>query len=50
MLGIAGSGSSKGWSTGHVKSNFLCNLGYGDASRLPARNPRLDFHEACNLM
>jgi 3-hydroxypropanoate dehydrogenase len=35
---------------GHVKSNFLCNLGYGDSSKLFARNPRLDFREACSLM
>jgi 3-hydroxypropanoate dehydrogenase len=32
------------------KSNFLCNLGYGDASKLLARNPRLDFDEACRLL
>jgi 3-hydroxypropanoate dehydrogenase len=32
-----------------VKSNFLCNLGYGDASKLHPRNPRLDFTEACRL-
>jgi 3-hydroxypropanoate dehydrogenase len=30
-----------------VKSNFLCNLGYGDASKLHPRSPRLDFDEAC---
>ncbi len=35
---------------GHVKSNFLCNLGYGDSSKLYPRNPRLDFKEACTLM
>ncbi|MGD0436042.1 MAG: malonic semialdehyde reductase [Bryobacteraceae bacterium] len=33
-----------------VKSNFLCNLGYGDASKLLPRNPRLDFDEACQLL
>jgi len=33
-----------------VKSNFLCNLGYGDASKLPPRNPRLAFEEACRLL
>src|SRR6201999_1488148 len=27
----------------HVKSNFLCNLGYGDPSKLFPRNPRLEF-------
>jgi 3-hydroxypropanoate dehydrogenase len=29
-----------------VKSNFLCNLGYGDASKLYPRSPRLTFEEA----
>jgi 3-hydroxypropanoate dehydrogenase len=33
-----------------VKSNFLCNLGHGDASKLFPRNPRLDFEEACRLL
>jgi len=35
---------------GHVKSNFLCNLGYGDGSRLHPRLPRLPFNEACSLL
>jgi 3-hydroxypropanoate dehydrogenase len=35
---------------GHVKSNFLCNLGYGDSSKLFPRLPRLDFKEACSLL
>jgi 3-hydroxypropanoate dehydrogenase len=33
-----------------VKSNFLCNLGYGDHSKLFPRNPRLDFDQACQLL
>jgi 3-hydroxypropanoate dehydrogenase len=33
-----------------VKSNFLCNLGYGDEPKLPPRNPRLAFEEACRLI
>jgi 3-hydroxypropanoate dehydrogenase len=33
-----------------VKSNFLCNLGHGDASALFPRNPRLEFDEACRLL
>ena len=33
-----------------VKSNFLCNLGYGDASKVMPRNPRLAFDEACKLL
>ena len=35
---------------GHVRSNFLCNLGYGDASKLYPRAPRLAFEEACTLL
>jgi 3-hydroxypropanoate dehydrogenase len=33
-----------------VKSNFLCNLGYGDESKLFPRNPRLPFEEACRVL
>ena len=33
-----------------IKSNFLCNLGYGDASKLFPRTPRLAFEEACRLL
>jgi 3-hydroxypropanoate dehydrogenase len=33
-----------------VKSNFVCNLGYGDQEKLPPRNPRLSFDEACRLL
>jgi 3-hydroxypropanoate dehydrogenase len=35
---------------GHVKSNFLCNIGYGDVATLKPRGPRLDFSEACTLL
>jgi 3-hydroxypropanoate dehydrogenase len=35
---------------GHVKTNFLCNLGYGDPSKLFPRLPRLPFNEACSLL
>ena len=34
---------------GTVKSNFLCNLGYGDPSRLRPRAPRLPFEDACRF-
>jgi 3-hydroxypropanoate dehydrogenase len=33
-----------------VKSNFLCNLGRGDPSKVMPRNPRLAFDEACKLL
>jgi 3-hydroxypropanoate dehydrogenase len=35
---------------GHVRSNFLCNLGYGDPAGLHPRLPRLAFEEACTLL
>jgi 3-hydroxypropanoate dehydrogenase len=33
-----------------TKSNFLCALGYGDASQLHQRSPRLTFEEACQVI
>ena len=33
-----------------VRSNFLCNIGHGDGSRLRPRNPRLEFEEACAFL
>jgi 3-hydroxypropanoate dehydrogenase len=36
--------------SGTVKSNFLCNLGYGDVSKLHPRAPRLSFDEACKVV
>lgn len=33
-----------------VKSNFLCNLGYGDPAKLFNRSPRLNFEEACRIL
>ena len=35
---------------GRWKSNFLCNLGYGDPARLHPRNPRPPFEEACRIL
>ena len=32
------------------KSNFICNIGYGDSSGLSPRSPRLDFNEACKIL
>lgn len=32
------------------KSNFLCNLGYGDPTKLYPRLPRLPFSEACQIL
>jgi 3-hydroxypropanoate dehydrogenase len=33
-----------------VKSNFLCNIGHGDKSKLHPRSPRLSFEEACQVL
>jgi len=33
-----------------IKSNFLCNLGYGDPSKVMPRNPRPAFDEVCRLL
>ena len=33
-----------------VKSNFLCNIGYGDPSGLFERSPRLPFDDACEIV
>jgi 3-hydroxypropanoate dehydrogenase len=35
---------------GRIKSNFLCNLGHGHPAGVYARNPRLDFDEACTIL
>src|SRR3954463_14072175 len=35
---------------GQVKSNFLCNLGSGEPSKVHARLPRLPFNEACSIL
>jgi len=35
---------------GTVKSNFLCNLGYGDPAALHPRGPRLSVDEACQFL
>ena len=37
------------WAGTQVKTNFICNLGHGDTSKLFARSPRLSFDEACRL-
>jgi len=33
-----------------VRSNFLCNLGYGDNSKTFDRSPRFDFASVCTLL
>ncbi|EDP62267.1 hypothetical protein BAL199_19638 [alpha proteobacterium BAL199] len=33
-----------------IKSNFLCNLGYGDPTSVFQRSPRFEFAEVCQLL
>ena len=33
-----------------IRSNFLCNLGYGDPSALYPRSPRFAFDEVCTML
>jgi 3-hydroxypropanoate dehydrogenase len=35
---------------GEIKSNLLCNIGYGDPASTFPRLPRLDFAEACRMI
>ena len=35
---------------GKWKANFLCNVGYGDPSKLFPRNPRFAFEEVCRIV
>ena len=37
------------WAGTNVKTNFIVNLGHGDASKLLGRSPRLSFGEACQI-
>jgi 3-hydroxypropanoate dehydrogenase len=37
------------WSGTSVKTNFICNLGHGDPTKLFGRSPRLSFEEACRI-
>ena len=37
------------WAGTTVKTNFIVNLGHGDASKLFGRSPRLSFEEACRV-
>jgi 3-hydroxypropanoate dehydrogenase len=35
---------------GRVKSNFLCNIGYGDPASIRPLSPRFTFSEACSIL
>jgi 3-hydroxypropanoate dehydrogenase len=38
------------WSGTHIKTNFVCTLGYADARKTFARNMRLPFAQACQIV
>lgn len=52
MSGFSNEGVDKEFfPEGRFKSNFLCNLGYGDPEGLSGpRAPRLSFDEACKIL
>jgi 3-hydroxypropanoate dehydrogenase len=51
MSGFDNAGvDSEFFANSQVKSNFLCNIGYGDHSKLFARLPRFDFASVCTLL
>ena len=51
MSGFDNEGVDKEFfSDGRYKSNFLCNLGYGDETKLLDRLPRLKFSEVCKIL
>ena len=37
------------WAGTQVKTNFICNIGHGDPTKLFPRSPRLSFDEACRI-
>lgn len=41
---------SADFAPGTIKSNFLCNIGFGNPAALRPRAPRLEFEEACCLL
>ncbi|MFN0160204.1 MAG: malonic semialdehyde reductase [Burkholderiales bacterium] len=38
------------WAGSKVKTNFICNLGHGDPSKVMGRLPRFDFDAICKLL
>lgn len=38
------------WAGTTIKTNFIVNLGHGDATKLMPRSPRFNFEEACQVL
>lgn len=51
MAGFSNAGVDEEFFAGTtLRSNFLCNLGYGNPAKLRPRAARLDFNEACEII
>ncbi len=51
MSGFDNAGVNEAFFAGaRLKSNFLCNLGYGDDPSMRPRGPRLSFDDACKIL
>jgi len=51
MSGFDNAGVDRDFFAGtNIKSNFLCNLGYGDGEKLFPRLPRFDFDEMAKII
>jgi 3-hydroxypropanoate dehydrogenase len=51
MSGFDNAGVDREFFAGtNIKSNFLCNLGYGDGEKLFPRSPRFDFDEMAKII
>src|ERR1700676_689595 len=51
MSGFSNEGVDKEFFAGtDIKSNFLCNIGYGDPTGLMPRSPRFEFDEMAKIM
>jgi 3-hydroxypropanoate dehydrogenase len=51
MSGFDNAGVDREFFAGtNIKSNFLCSLGYGDASVLFPRSPRFAFDEMARII
>jgi len=51
MSGFDNAGVDKEFFGGtHVKSNFLCSLGYADKEKSYPRGPRFEFEEVCQVL
>jgi 3-hydroxypropanoate dehydrogenase len=51
MSGFDNAGVDKAFFAGtSIRSNFLCNLGYGDPSGVRPRSPRFEFHEMAKVV